>query len=134
VFLSLETKFLRFWTGQQRDCVLSSPPATQLLTASGEGGDSLESGLAGDGDYRCAVRGGDVDLLPVAGMPPGTGGVPAPANVGGTIAQDRFRDQSPVVIRCPRPRCLGGIYSSGGYPATFSDRYPMLEMARSMES
>jgi hypothetical protein len=50
----------------------------------------------GGGDYRCVVRGGDTNLLPVAGMPPNTGGVPTAANRVGTAAQGRFWDQSPV--------------------------------------
>jgi hypothetical protein len=40
--------------------------------------------------------GGDVNLFPVAGMPPGHAGVPAAPGIVGTIAQGRFRDQSPV--------------------------------------
>jgi len=72
-----------------------SGPSSWAATASGEGGDSNGSCQRG-GDYRCAVRGGDLDLLPVAGMPPNTGGVPTAANRVGTAAQDRFWKQSPV--------------------------------------
>jgi len=71
-------------------------PSSWAATASWEDGDSLESGPAGSGDYRCVVRGGDTNLLPVAGMPPNTGGVPTAANRVGTAAQGRFWDQSPV--------------------------------------
>ena len=48
------------------------------------------------GDYRCAVRGGDVDLLPVAGTPACCAGVPAPAIRAGTVEPSRFREQWPV--------------------------------------
>jgi hypothetical protein len=70
-------------------------PSSWAATASGEGGDSTCSCLAGGRDYRRMVRGGDTDLLPVIGMSPGHAGVPTAANVAGTVTR-RFRDQSPV--------------------------------------
>src|ERR1035437_5635130 len=72
-----------------------SGPSSWAATASGEGGDSNGSCLEG-GDYRCEVRGGDLDLLPVAGIRPGNAGIPAAPGTLGTIAQGRLRDQSPV--------------------------------------
>src|ERR1035437_3025369 len=62
----------------------------------GRMGFPMGPGREGGGDYRCGVRGGDTNLLPVAGMPPNTGGVPTAANRVGTAAQGRFWDQSPV--------------------------------------
>src|ERR1035437_10367988 len=72
-----------------------SGPSSWAATASGEGGDSNGSCQRG-GDYRCEVRGGDLDLLPVAGIRPGNAGIPAAPGTLGTIAQGRLRDQSPV--------------------------------------
>jgi hypothetical protein len=42
VFLSLETKFLLFWAGQEQDSVPSRSPATGASTASVFGSDSLD--------------------------------------------------------------------------------------------
>jgi hypothetical protein len=66
-----------------------------MVACSREGGDSNGFGLAGCGDYHRMV-GGDVNLFPVAGMPPGHAGVPAAPGIVGTAAQGRFWDQSPV--------------------------------------
>jgi hypothetical protein len=79
--------------------------------------------------------------LPVAGMSPGHAGVPTAANVAGTIAQGRFRDQLPVgqCVEIGKVKAARGHSLSawnlfiGRVPVVFADRYPMLEIARSIE-
>jgi hypothetical protein len=71
------------------------------------------------------VRSGDTNLLPVAGMPPNTGGVPTAANRVGTAAQGRFWDQSPVgqFVEIGKLNVAGGRSQSAPWVSTLKVEY-----------